>query len=242
MKKIGLLALALVFALGALGVGYAHWTETLNIKGSVSTGWIDVNFMSQYDNDRDTMIDPTGPGEWDFSGPRPEWIGPRLDPPKHVASTTSTYSTWDQQDRPANTTGNFAEIIITNGYPSYWGSVAWDLKNHGSVPVELWTVTLVKVEGPSTSFDKSKLLTIGTRYYVDADTGRVDETLDAGDDFSFILSAHGTEQLDPSTWDPAVWNTTAYLDVTVHIEQSAQQKSSYKFSIDYLFANWNEVP
>ena len=244
MKKIGLLALALVLALGSLGIGYAHWTETLNIKGNVSTGWIDVNFMSQYDNDGIRGIDPTGPGQWIFDGPDGPavWDGPRLDDPaKDVASTTSTFSTWDQQQRAANETGNFAEIFIVNGYPSYWGSVAWDLKNHGSVPVELWTVKLVSVAGPSTQFDKDKDLTIGTQYYVDADTGRVDETLDVGDDFSFILSAHGTQQLDPITWDPADWNTTAYLDVTVHIEQSAQQKSSYKFSIDYLFANWNEV-
>jgi hypothetical protein len=242
MKKIGLLALALVLALGSLGIGYAHWTETLQIKGDINTGWIDVNFMSQYDNDGVNMIDPTGPGEWDFSGPAPVWNGARLnDPPKDVAQTTSTYSTWDQQRSPANPTGNFAEIIVTNGYPSYWGSVAWDLKNHGSVPVELWTVTLVEVKHLPAVFAPDMELAIGVRYYVDAYTGTVDETLDGGDDFSFILSAHGTEQLDPDTWDDDDWNTTAYLDVTVHIEQDAQQKTSYEFTIDYLFANWNEV-
>ena len=242
MKKIGLLALALVLALGSLGIGYAHWTETLQIKGDVNTGWIDVNFMSQYDNDQPGMIDPTGPGEWDFTGQVPVWNGARLnDPPKDVADTTSTYSTYDLQQRPANPTGNFAEVIITNGYPSYWGSVAWDLENQGTIPVELWTVSLVNVTGPSTTFDMAMELAIGVRYYVDADTGQVDETLDAGDDFSFILSAHGTQQLDPISWDPAVWNTKAYLDITIHIEQDAQQKSSYEFTVDYLFANWNEV-
>ena len=36
--KAGILCLALVLGLGALGVGYAHWTETLAIEGTVGTG------------------------------------------------------------------------------------------------------------------------------------------------------------------------------------------------------------
>jgi hypothetical protein len=43
MKKIGLLSLALVLALGALGVGYAHWTDTICIEGTVNTGSVDIN-------------------------------------------------------------------------------------------------------------------------------------------------------------------------------------------------------
>jgi len=42
MKKIGLLALALVLALGALGVGYAAWTDTVTIEGTVNTGTVDI--------------------------------------------------------------------------------------------------------------------------------------------------------------------------------------------------------
>jgi len=43
MKKIGLLALAIVLALGALGVGYAAWTDTIFINGTVNTGNVDIN-------------------------------------------------------------------------------------------------------------------------------------------------------------------------------------------------------
>jgi hypothetical protein len=41
-KKIGLLALALVLALGALGVGYASWTDTIFINGTVETGSVEL--------------------------------------------------------------------------------------------------------------------------------------------------------------------------------------------------------
>ena len=43
MKKIGLLCLALVLALGALGVGYAAWIDTIHIEGTVNTGSVDIN-------------------------------------------------------------------------------------------------------------------------------------------------------------------------------------------------------
>ncbi len=36
--RAGILCLALVLGLGGLGVGYAHWTDTLTIGGTVTTG------------------------------------------------------------------------------------------------------------------------------------------------------------------------------------------------------------
>ncbi len=38
MKKIGLIALIVVLTLGIIGVGYAAWSQVLNISGNVSTG------------------------------------------------------------------------------------------------------------------------------------------------------------------------------------------------------------
>lgn len=42
MKKIGILALVLIFALGSLGIGYAHWSKSLFIVGTVDTGSLDA--------------------------------------------------------------------------------------------------------------------------------------------------------------------------------------------------------
>ena len=38
MKKIGLIALIVVLALGVIGVGYAAWSQNFNIGGTVSAG------------------------------------------------------------------------------------------------------------------------------------------------------------------------------------------------------------
>ncbi|NQT31570.1 MAG: hypothetical protein HQ588_04475 [Deltaproteobacteria bacterium] len=46
MKKIGLLCLALVLALGALGVGYAAWTDSIDITGTVNTGSVEIDIVT----------------------------------------------------------------------------------------------------------------------------------------------------------------------------------------------------
>ena len=43
MKKISLICLALVLALGSLGVGYAMWSDTVTISGTVNTGSVDID-------------------------------------------------------------------------------------------------------------------------------------------------------------------------------------------------------
>jgi predicted ribosomally synthesized peptide with SipW-like signal peptide len=42
MRKIGLLVMALVLAMGTLGIGYAAWTDTITIDGTVNTGTVDI--------------------------------------------------------------------------------------------------------------------------------------------------------------------------------------------------------
>jgi hypothetical protein len=43
LKRMGLLALALVLALGALGVAYAAWTDNAYLQGTVETGTLDAD-------------------------------------------------------------------------------------------------------------------------------------------------------------------------------------------------------
>jgi hypothetical protein len=49
MKKIGLLVLAMVLALGALGVGYAMWSDTIYIDGTITTGSVDIDIEGTSD-------------------------------------------------------------------------------------------------------------------------------------------------------------------------------------------------
>ncbi len=56
MKKIVILALTLVLALGATGVGYALWSDTLYLEGTINTGEVDTCIVSIASDD--IGIDP----------------------------------------------------------------------------------------------------------------------------------------------------------------------------------------
>ena len=45
MKKIGLIALIVVLALGIIGVGYAAWTQSLQVNGTVNPGTFNVKIV-----------------------------------------------------------------------------------------------------------------------------------------------------------------------------------------------------
>ncbi len=47
MKKSKVLAAALIGAVVSMGAGYAAWNDTLNITSTVSTGTLDVDFVTQ---------------------------------------------------------------------------------------------------------------------------------------------------------------------------------------------------
>jgi hypothetical protein len=46
MKKVTLIALALVLCLGAIGIGYAKWFDELTISGIVETGTLDAELSA----------------------------------------------------------------------------------------------------------------------------------------------------------------------------------------------------
>lgn len=50
MKKTKLIALTLVVAIMMMGAGYAAWTDTLEITGTVNTGQLDVCFVDLSNN------------------------------------------------------------------------------------------------------------------------------------------------------------------------------------------------
>ncbi len=68
MKKIGLLCLTLVVALGTLGVGYALWWDTLYISGTVETGDIGLEWGQGDPYDTEIAEKDVSYGECSISG------------------------------------------------------------------------------------------------------------------------------------------------------------------------------
>jgi hypothetical protein len=261
MKKIGLLCLALVFALGALGVGYAMWSDTLYIDGTVYTGDVDVEFSNQMPNDSATLTDlstgdPAEPGTWTDGG--------NIDDP--------TYWTWSGAVQPETNPNDpeFKEVAsidcnideatstltvtIDHGYPSYFGGVGFTIDNLGTVPVKILSMTLTTVMDGAIVGGPVDLVS-GTQYYVDvgpmgpsSHLPMVSETHDAQgtdtDDFSFVINGIDLcDQIGAAGWD----DDALFGSIAVHVEQGAIQGMGegslrpYSFEIEIVCAQWNEV-
>ena len=133
MKRIGLLCLALVLALGALGVGYAAWTDTVVIEQTVQTGNLQVGIfavaLKEGDAKNVTTVDVSH-GAWKFD----KEVTPV---PASALFNAGSYAFYES-----------ATIAIGNFYPSFTILEDYVIGVGGTVPVKLHvTKTVVDPDG-----------------------------------------------------------------------------------------------
>jgi hypothetical protein len=115
MKRIGIIALTLVLALGSLGVGYAHWSDQLYVEGTVKGGDFLVGWERIIDcgDNEDTFTPVKEVGEVDC------W----LELPEEGVHHT-----------PVQTVYQKLGIKVSNAYPDYAAWCKVDMKNAGTIP------------------------------------------------------------------------------------------------------------
>lgn len=130
MKKIGLLCMALVLALGMLGVGYAMWKDEITIEGTVNTGTVVVDIVELSETYVYKNTTPEAPEPLIMSTvPLPE-NGLLL-----VASATADIVSTDPKK---------VKMTFTNIFPTETaGPIEADVKLHynGTVPAHVVLVT-----------------------------------------------------------------------------------------------------
>jgi hypothetical protein len=144
MKKIGLLCLALVLALGALGVGYASWVDTIFITGTVETGTVSLGFskilcseVAEFEEKDVGSIDCYLTGD----------IKCQID---YAGVPRNAYEK--------------AEFVLTNAYPCYETAVVVDVANCGTIPVKITSlvITMVQVDPDNPETVLETLTWVGT--------------------------------------------------------------------------------
>lgn len=227
--KAGLLCLALVLA---FGIGFAFWTGTLSIGGTVEASDPGVEFSHQMSNDSATAPDlSTGdPAEWGT------WTHPDLNAPSGW--------TWSGNVQPGETevasvdcsiTSNLLTATITNGYPGYIGGTAFTLHNTGTARIKIDSIKLVEVskDGSPTGTPALDLVAC-TTVYVDAETGTASTIPNpATDDFSLHLGAGlaAGQLIEPH----GQAGDTVFGDIGVRVEPGAKELASYDFTIEIVF-------
>lgn len=108
--------MGLLLALGALGITYARWSDTLTIGGTVETGQFRSGFTTCSTNDPPDTIDPGKD--------------------KDVGCCTCELA------QPEN--GGWERVVVTiaNAYPCYECQVYVTIENHGTVPAKIAAVNV----------------------------------------------------------------------------------------------------
>lgn len=261
MKRIGLIALALVLSLGLMGAALAYWNETLTIEGTVAMGELDVKFSEQWSNDpppdgpggsfepadgvdglgrkgnpTDGYYDPCCCGVWDWTGwpaSPPVWGDCYKD--YNVGSIDCELIFVADPDDPNNDGDNLLTITMTNVYPSYCGNIAFTIDNIGTLPAKIQSVKLVEVsKGGSPTGTPDYDLVACEWVYVDADSGSVGPDINGTTDFGIHLSELLVDQIVPV--DGALPG-----DICIHVEEGAEELSNYDFTIKIVLTQFNDV-
>jgi uncharacterized protein YegL len=267
--KFGAIFMISIMGLAAIGVSYAHWEETLYIRGFMYTDDIDPAFITAISNDPSGvgfMPDPWECGVWD----RPSedidgWHGARK--LKNVGSTDVDILPGLQGEED-----HLLRITIQDAYPCYYTHPYFEIANYGSVPVNLYSYRITRF-----SFDEDitdginpvivdrnvDLMQAGTIYYIRWIVNaagdlvpQVATNVNNPDNWDFSIERTdfyemGT-QLDPWRWghndgyllgdhiNPDDYTDKLYGDLCIHFLNSCEQLALYDFQIELVFWNWPE--
>jgi len=129
--QIGVLFMALVIGLAAIGVGYGLWSQTLTLEGIVNTGEMDIAWsLKEVDQLFDfNDICPNGGGysigqDCDGDGElNDDWEYEEKDVAECTVEIIDPYT---------------MEVTIDNGYPSFNCFILYDVHNTGTIPVKIY--------------------------------------------------------------------------------------------------------
>jgi predicted ribosomally synthesized peptide with SipW-like signal peptide len=218
MKKLGLLMLVLILALGALGIGYAKWSDTVTITGNVATGNVAVGILDISggifsDEGVDPRVIPGDGGEVfvfvdefdkDVATATSQDVGDPVCVMSNRQFVTALHETFDQV------------------YPFYAPVAAALLVNCGTLPIKIETVTLANL-----SDDDFCMSHIQWQWAIGGGEVTAFGTMDE------MLQALELIQVEPG-------ETLVFVYQPVFLEETPQGAA---LSFDFLFgaSQWNEV-
>jgi hypothetical protein len=217
MKKIGLLCLALVLALGTLGIGYAAWIDTITIEGQVTTGELCWEFVSC------SLLDDVQPVNYggDYPTATPDYTcnpGFTLKPGDGYFWKLDKNVAWGAQN--ITNGGKTLEVTLNNAYPCYFNSLSFYVYNCGTIPLKVDHIVI-----------NGQIYTRGVPYV------QYDFNGDGAFDFEIQWGNNWGEQIDPGAPSPE-------FSFWMHVLQPCPQSQldTLTFNITLVAVQWNEYP
>jgi hypothetical protein len=232
-KKIAATALIIAIALSAVGLIYAHWSDTATISGQIHMGTLTLAYG--------TWEDPTAQEEYLNPTPPPIW---KLGEPegKDVAVCSAEYL--DPITDPHTGIQGFKTLNLTveNAYPQLGVHITFIAQNIGTVPLYVYGLTLVgeKLDHTgahiynlvmNTSLDSSKHIIADIWEDVD-NSGNVT----AGD--INIINLVLINQAFPYQIEPRLWDK---MEADMDFKQAAEMCHTYILNFQLLAVQWNKL-
>lgn len=109
--RLGLICLALIICLAGTGVGYAKWTDTVTIEGTINTGEWDcggtIGFWKNWDS-HNTYTGEKIEGWLGIIDDHSDWLGPT------TVENMVVWLTWGDENSASNMTNKFlAQYLAT---------------------------------------------------------------------------------------------------------------------------------
>jgi len=238
MKKIGILCLALVLALGSLGIGFAHWSDQLYVEGTVETGEVLIGFVEQESDDDGVpgLKAPDDNGDDPLNTTGVPECAPCLERGKPVASTTCALSeqkthcdgTDAYHGDPPVAQYELMKITMDNVYPQYNPTVWMDIANCGSIPVNIVGAWIISIGGVPLPPPEWIELPKCTMVQVDLN----------GDGLDDIAIGFSSELMEPQQIDPC---NVAQYDLHFYVKQDCPECTTLNFEIKIAAVQWNKT-
>jgi len=253
-SRIALIFIVILFLFTSVSISYALIFETLNISGTVSTYEIDPYFYSTYSSDPfegswEQISDAAECGDWVFNEEIWQWSGNTRN--KNIGWFESYISSEDK---------NSLNIFVYDAYPSYYAHSFFSIRNSGTCPVQIHSLILrsVSFNGETIIFEEPVNLVPNTPYGIDINEGELTADIhmpvdNNNDDFSIMITGSDfsiNKGLDPESWsieeideifsEPEKYNKELFGGICIHFENGCLQDSTYDFSFDMVFYNWEE--
>jgi hypothetical protein len=230
LGKFGTIFLALALCLAITGAGFAKWSDTVTIEGTVNTGTVCLEFSPNSFMAKDSNVPPppyeeaaTTDLDWTCEPGFVYGSVRQLD--KNVGWTTGVFS-----DTDGDTHLDVLTVIINNAYPCYYNEISAKVHNCGTIPIKLCECQLTYPDPNNPGSFITVPLPDGTLVYIPGE----DQYGGISNVIELIWLNNTGKQLEPCEEAEDSWE--------IHVLQAAKQGFTYTFTITRDGVQWNEYP
>jgi predicted ribosomally synthesized peptide with SipW-like signal peptide len=233
-KKIAAIMLIIAITLSAVGIVYAHWSDTATINGEIKMGTLTLAFT--------TTEGPVANEYYHNLNPPPDWL-PGEAEGKDVGSCSAHYEDLIT-DKDTGKPGYKTLVInITNAYPQYAVHTTFIAHNIGTVPLFIYGVSLV---GEKKDHTGAHVFDLILDWWVNTTSGHIEGdiyedrdssgTVSAGD--LLVMNFQIVDTLYPLQLDPCQSDKE---EIDIDFKQEAEQCHTYTLTFSLLAVQWNKL-